>query len=130
LVAGVAMIAGMVIGFVQAIQDWRAGRPIGVEQPARSVVNAVPVAAEVRARVMARDGFACVHCGSESDLTVDHIVPRSLGGGNQPENLQTLCRRHNSQKATRDMVDAPIDAQHAIVALWRDERIASRNGHH
>jgi HNH endonuclease len=29
---------------------------------------------------------------------VDHIVPRILGGGDEPENLQGLCQAHNAAK--------------------------------
>ena len=51
-----------------------------------------------RARVYARDGQACVHCGRDSDLTLDHIVPRAAGGTNAVTNLVTACRRCNSSR--------------------------------
>ena len=38
-----------------------------------------------------RDGWACVKCSRYWPLQVDHIKPRSLGGTNDLENLQTLC---------------------------------------
>lgn len=34
-------------------------------------------------------------CDSRHFLEVDHIWPRALGGGNDPENLRALCRIHN-----------------------------------
>ena len=49
-----------------------------------------------RRAILERDNFLCQHCGiggRESDiiLEVHHKIPRSLGGGNEPSNLQTLC---------------------------------------
>lgn len=52
-----------------------------------------------RAAVYARDGHSCVLCGSDKDLTIDHIRPRSKGGTNALDNLQTMCRDCNQGKA-------------------------------
>lgn len=41
--------------------------------------------------IRARDGFKCRHCGANQNLHVHHIVPRSKGGKNHPDNLITLC---------------------------------------
>jgi len=47
----------------------------------------------------------CAVCGTTGDtgnpLTVDHLVPKAAGGSDDPGNLRTLCRRHNSAKGTR-----------------------------
>jgi CRISPR/Cas system Type II protein with McrA/HNH and RuvC-like nuclease domain len=45
-----------------------------------------------------RDGHACVYCNSRENLTLDHVLPRSRGGGNTWENLVTCCSRCNSRK--------------------------------
>ena len=58
----------------------------------------IPVDNDLRWALFQRDGYACVHCGSRLDLTIDHIHPVSMGGLNSPENLQTLCRNCNSSK--------------------------------
>lgn len=52
--------------------------------------------------VLSRDGVKCQHCGTDQDLTIDHIVPVSKGGGNELENLQVLCKSCNSKK--KDLV--------------------------
>lgn len=53
--------------------------PIPEQRPAR---RRRPVPASVRRRVFLRDGFVCVWCLARDDLTLDHIVPVSKGGGN------------------------------------------------
>jgi 5-methylcytosine-specific restriction endonuclease McrA len=40
-------------------------------------------------------------CEETTDLTADHIVPKSKGGKNELENVQVLCRKHNSSKRDR-----------------------------
>lgn len=56
-----------------------------------------------RIRVFMRDGYKCVLCGIEDDLTIDHIIPVSRGGSNRMKNLQTLCRTCNQNKGDRIM---------------------------
>lgn len=46
-------------------------------------------------------GWACVYCGSTEDLTIDHKVPRSRGGGDEIENLTCACRSCNSTKGAK-----------------------------
>lgn len=48
-----------------------------------------------------RDGKYCCYCDKETDLTLDHIFPRSLGGGDEIDNLQILCRSCNSRKGQK-----------------------------
>lgn len=59
------------------------------------------VSASTRLAVYKRDGYACKHCGTHEDLSIDHIFPVSKGGTNDLENLQTLCRPCNSRKGAR-----------------------------
>ena len=52
--------------------------------------------------VMRRDGFKCRICGRSSadgvKLHVDHITPINAGGGNEHDNLMTLCNECNQGK--------------------------------
>ena len=49
---------------------------------------AVPM---TRAGVLRRDGRRCAYCGRRAD-TIDHVVPRSRGGGHTWENCVAACR--------------------------------------
>lgn len=59
------------------------------------------VTAEMRERVMTRDGRRCRSCAATDDLAIDHIIPRSRGGTGEEDNLQVLCRKCNSSKGNR-----------------------------
>jgi len=59
------------------------------------------IRAEKRLAIYARDAHACVYCGSAANLSLDHIVPRELGGTHEASNLVTACVRCNS--ARRDL---------------------------
>jgi 5-methylcytosine-specific restriction endonuclease McrA len=61
-----------------------------------------PIPTALKLRVWRRDGFKCLDCGSVDHLSVDHIRPRSLGGSDDFDNLQTLCRRCNSRKGKKE----------------------------
>jgi 5-methylcytosine-specific restriction endonuclease McrA len=43
-------------------------------------------------------GGVCVACGSAEDLSVDHVIPLSLGGSNAIENIQPLYESCNALK--------------------------------
>lgn len=55
-----------------------------------------------RRAVFARDGWTCQYCGSRSELTVDHVVPRSKGGDSTWENIVASCAPCNRRKGDRD----------------------------
>lgn len=48
----------------------------------------------VRQQVLARDNYRCLHCGVElrsDEADIHHLLPRSMGGGDELSNLVTLC---------------------------------------
>lgn len=51
--------------------------------------------------ILTRDANKCSQCSSVKNLTIDHIVPIKHGGGDDIENLQTLCRPCNSKKGSK-----------------------------
>lgn len=54
-----------------------------------------------RRAIIARDGSKCVACSSTDRLEVDHIIPVAFGGGDENENLQTLCLPCNRAKGPK-----------------------------
>lgn len=50
-------------------------------------------------------GNKCVCCGEQRKLTIDHIIPVTLGGSNSISNLQPLCKPCNSRKNNKVIVD-------------------------
>lgn len=52
--------------------------------------------------VFRRDNYTCQYCGGHpSRLTVDHVVPRYLGGEHTWDNLVTACPACNLRKGGR-----------------------------
>jgi 5-methylcytosine-specific restriction endonuclease McrA len=58
-----------------------------------------------RLAIYLRDGLACAYCGATVEdgaiLSLDHLTPHSLGGGNDAKNLVTACKRCNSSRGNR-----------------------------
>ena len=50
-----------------------------------------PIPADVKRLVFERDRGRCLACGSEELIQYDHVVPFSMGGANEPQNLRLLC---------------------------------------
>jgi 5-methylcytosine-specific restriction endonuclease McrA len=57
-----------------------------------------------RLNVYARDRHSCQYCGrrlGRSELNLDHVVPRSLGGASTWDNVVCACHRCNRVKGGR-----------------------------
>jgi len=57
-----------------------------------------------RRNIFARDGNQCQYCGhkfSTSELSLDHVIPRSQGGGTTWENIVCACVECNVRKGGR-----------------------------
>ena len=52
--------------------------------------------------ILKRDGNQCQYCGTRRGrMTVDHVVPRTLGGKESWENLVCACVHCNNRKGNR-----------------------------
>jgi 5-methylcytosine-specific restriction endonuclease McrA len=90
-------------------QDWV--RAVGYELQAPRVIRLVACDRGPRQglrfnrrNVFARDGNQCQYCGRNfptSELSLDHVVPRSRGGGTTWENIVCACVACNVRKGGR-----------------------------
>lgn len=75
----------------------------------------------VRAAVVARAGDRCEYChlptrGQVATFPVDHVHPRTAGGGSDPNNLALACPRCNGHKWAA--TDAPDPDTGIVAALF------------
>ncbi len=57
-----------------------------------------------RANVFWRDKYTCQYCNIKSnykDLTFDHVIPQSRGGGTNWTNIVTCCAKCNTRKGDK-----------------------------
>lgn len=85
-----------------------------------------------RRNLFARDRNRCQYCGSlfpTSELSIDHVQPRSQGGPDTWENLVCACVKCNSRKGGR----TPDQARMRLIAVpkrpKRNPLISVRLGH-
>jgi hypothetical protein len=77
------------------------------------------VSKRTRYEVLRRDNHTCRYCGlvaGATELTVDHVVPTSLGGTDDPANLVAACKDCNAGKSSSSP-DAATVAQATDDAL-------------
>jgi len=86
-----------------------------------------------RKNVIARDKRRCQYCGvSKGSMTVDHIIPRVLGGSDTWENLVCACSRCNNRKGDNTPDEAGMRLQRRpfrpslITFLQRNVTISER----
>lgn len=60
-----------------AYEDWHGG-PVASSTERRHP----KVSQKTRWEIFKRDGYVCLHCGADGDLTIDHIDPLINGGTN------------------------------------------------
>ncbi len=99
------------------------GKAEQVEHNGRVVYHNIPLPTVIRLRhyikvpykeipltrknILHRDSHSCQYCGyTGEDLTLDHVVPRSRGGGEFWENMVTACVRCNIKKGNRTPKEA------------------------
>jgi len=81
----------------------------------------VAVSKRLRFEILRRDNHTCYYCGRkppEVELTVDHVVPKALGGTDEAKNLVAACTDCNGGK-TSIAPDSPlVDKVDADAERW------------
>ncbi len=67
----------------------------------RRYIRPLRYPAFTRFNVFLRDHFTCQYCGASSDLTFDHVIPRSKGGLTTWQNVVAACSPCNLKKSNK-----------------------------
>jgi 5-methylcytosine-specific restriction endonuclease McrA len=84
-----------------------------------------------RRNLFARDRNQCQYCGQHfptSELSIDHVVPRTQGGGDTWENLVCACVKCNAKKGGRTPEQAHMKLIRKPVRPRRNPLITIRLG--
>lgn len=84
-----------------------------------------------RKNIFARDRNQCQYCGRTfptSELSLDHVIPRSQAGGETWANLVCACTRCNARKGGRTPEQASMSLVRAPVRPRRNPLITLRLG--
>lgn len=105
---------------------------IGVDGQAigRMPDGGVSVSGKNRKLLFARDRWMCAYCGDtfhDDDLSKDHIVPVSKGGGDHWMNVVTACKPCNHRKAAREPHEAGMSLLYMPYAPSRYEGLILKN---
>ena len=106
------------------------------EYPVRSISQSFPLPSVVRLilyiqiprkgiilsrrNVIKRDNHRCQYCGtSQGAMTVDHVIPKTLGGKDNWDNLVCACIKCNNKKGNRTL-------EQTNMKLIRQPRVPNR----
>jgi len=66
-----------------------------------------------RREIFRRDSYTCQYCGKHTlDLTIDHVIPRHVGGPHTWENVVAACSSCNHRKGGRSLEDSNMKLRH------------------
>lgn len=113
---GVARAVIMLFKNTVTVEEWEEGRVLRTAHDVYPVPSVIrrrtyinvrrrrAASGMKRLRIYMRDKFRCQYCGDKktaSELTLDHIFPRSRGGDNSPVNIVAACIACNNRKGNR-----------------------------
>ena len=86
-----------------------------------------------RRNILVRDGHACQYCGrhlSASQSSIDHVVPKSRGGGSTWTNVVAACNTCNMRKGGRMPQEASMRLRTVPRQPRRNPLLVSKVPHH
>ncbi len=83
---------------------------------------------EIRQKVWKKAGGNCAHCGNRvyGTKTVDHVIPKSIGGTNCIQNLMPTCVRCNGSRGSRWVNIRKYYKYASEEAIWECEMYAGK----
>lgn len=81
------------------------------------------IGSRLRFEILRRDGFRCSYCGAkpqQRELHVDHVVAKTLGGTDTPENLASSCQDCNLGKASTTLEGPAVTAVDQRAVQYRE----------
>lgn len=79
------------------------------------------ISKRLRYEILRRDNHACRYCGRsapEVKLTIDHVVPKALGGDDVPSNLVAACTDCNGGKSSIQPDSAVVEDVQSDAIRW------------
>jgi HNH endonuclease len=79
------------------------------------------VSKRLRYEILLRDNHTCRYCGAtatEAPMTVDHVIPKALGGSDDPSNLVAACRDCNAGKSSSTATATQVADVAADALRW------------
>lgn len=79
------------------------------------------VSKRLRFEILRRDNHTCQYCGEKApDVTlhVDHVIPVTLGGSDQPGNLVAACKDCNSGKSSAQLDGPAVEGLNSRAAAY------------
>lgn len=86
------------------------------------------VSKRLRYEVLRRDNHACRYCGATAPattLTVDHVLPKALGGTDEATNLVAACYPCNAGKSSASPDSSLIADVNADALRWNRARVVA-----
>lgn len=88
------------------------------------------ISKRLRYEILRRDNYSCYYCGTrasaENPITIDHVIPRALGGPNSPENLAAACQDCNAGKSSTPPDSETVEEVSVDALMWAQARNQAR----